>query len=90
MKLGDWASRASPGDVVAGVHKERSHHQGPELSGCRHPLHSYVIHTMNGSPLGLEERATDPARERVRGTVAFNLEMLVTDQTSVVFQTLVL
>lgn len=44
----------------------------------------------DGSSLGREERVTDLAGEIVRGTLAFNLEMLGTDQTTVVFQTLVL
>lgn len=44
----------------------------------------------DGSSLGHEERITDPARQRVRGTLAFNLEMFGTNQTSVVFQTFVL
>lgn len=44
----------------------------------------------NGSSLGPEESVTDPARDMVRRTLAFNLEMLGTNQTTAVFQTLVL
>lgn len=44
----------------------------------------------DGSPLGHEDRATGTPGEIVRGTLVFNLEMLVIDQTVAVFQTLVL
>jgi len=85
VKLGDWASKGSQGHIAAGAYKECSHHQAPGFLGA-----DTLSSPVDGSPLGHEERVIDLARQIVRGTRAFNLEMLVTELTTAVFQNLVL